>query len=181
MRTLTRAALAACGAAAVSLAFLLPGTIHAEDEAMILRTFIISPGDTELANGIVGAGDIVHDPRAKSGWSVEVTLTNPTDARAPARTTVVVQKSFFNPAGRVSSTPFDVWSAVATADLAPHQTYKRTFAVPAEIGSELDSSNVLAHAKSLAVERARARGEEPPAWADGIEGAARRSFIVVMR
>jgi hypothetical protein len=181
MRPLYRAALAATGTAAVALAFLAPGTIHAEDETEILHTFLSPSYETELPGGVVGNGEVVHDPHAKSGWGIEVTLANPTEARQTARVTVVLQRSFFNPEGRVSSTPYDVWGSGATADLAPHETVKRVLPLPASLGTEIDSSNTLAHAKALAVARAEARGEQPPVWAMGIEGAPRRSYHVVLR
>lgn len=173
------------GAAAVTVAaalpLLAPATIHAEDEATILGSFLHGCEDTPLDDGVVARGEIVHTTRAASGWAVQVTITNPTDSRKNARASVVLQRSFFNPVGRVSSSPADAWAAAVAVELAPHASVTRVFALPAPIGAEMDSSNTLAHAKSLAVERARARGEEPPAWAWGIEGAPRRSFAVALR
>src|SRR5580693_2465420 len=105
-----RVAAAAAVTAVAALAFLLPGTIHAEDEGAILHTFLHGVEETALGDEVVGASEVVRDPNAKSGWGVEVTLANPTDARRTARLSVALQKTFFNPVGRTSTTPLDVWA-----------------------------------------------------------------------
>jgi hypothetical protein len=164
-----------------ALPMLLPGTIHAEDEASILGSFLHGCEETVIDDGVVASGKVVHSNRINGGWGIEVTFTNGSDARHTVRASVVLQKAFFNPAGRVSSTPADAWAVPASVDLAPHASVTRVFALPASIASEMDSSNTLAHAKSLAVERAQARGQEPPSWAWGIEGSPRRHFDVAIR
>jgi hypothetical protein len=175
-RTLRRTLGLAAVTAGASLAFLWPGSIRAESERDIVGTFV-APGDTALGE-VRAHGEVVHDPKAKSGWGVEVTFENPTGATQNVRVVVGLQRWFFNPDSRTSSAPNELWRRGDSVALAPNERITRVFALPLSLAADLDASNVLAHGKARAREAAAARGEPAPSWTGGIEGSPRRNFTV---
>lgn len=166
--------------AAAALALFAPRSLRAEDEQQILGTFLIGSGDTPIEE-LVGRVEIVRDPRARSGWAVELFVANTSDEPQRAQVTVAVQRWISNPMARTSGMPADVFARVVSIELAPYAKTTRTLDLPAAVAAEIDQSNVLAHSRARAVERARERGEEPPAWASGAEASPRRSFVAELR
>jgi hypothetical protein len=179
MSPIARALAVAALTCAAALPLLVPRSLFADDKDA-LATFLL-PGGATAVGEVIGEAEVRRDARAKSGWGVHVAISNPDDTPHTASVAVTVQRSFFNPVGRTSSVLADVWVSVIHVEVPAHATVTKDLTLPASIGAEMDQSAVYALSKQIAVKRAQDRGESPPAWADGIEGAPRRSWSVALR
>src|SRR5262249_55565674 len=123
--------------AALTLTAFWPKQTLADDDADAMEEF--SPDGTKLGHILV-KGEIVRDPKAKTGWVVEVTAENTGNASETARLETDLTRTVANPMARAQPPASTVWKQTESITLAAGEKFTKRYVVPAAYGAQLTAT-----------------------------------------
>jgi hypothetical protein len=115
---------------------------------------------TKLGHILV-KGEIVRDPKSKTGWVVELTAENQGTASETARLETDLTRTVSSPMSRAQPPAVTVWKQTESITLAAGETLKKRYTIPAPFGAQLTAT---ANAEAQ-VNKAIEAGQAPPAIA----------------
>jgi hypothetical protein len=137
MKNVTTVLAIASLTAAATLTAFWPKQTLADDDADALEEW--SPDGTRLGHILV-SGEIVKDPKSKTGWVVEISAENQGTESETARLETDLTRVMANPMARAQPRPTTVWKQVESVTLAAGEKITKRYTVPAAFGAQLTAT-----------------------------------------
>jgi hypothetical protein len=137
MRTCSTVLGAAVLTAGASLAALWPRATLADGDKDPMQEL---EGDGTKLDNVVVTGNVVRDPKAKTGWVVELKAENTGDQAETVALETDLQRSVSNAADRAEPVPTSVWKRTETITLLAGESVSRRYTLPPGLGSQLAAS-----------------------------------------
>jgi hypothetical protein len=157
-RTLTTVLGFATLTAAATLTALWPTATLADDD--LDDEMGIDAEGTKLGHVVV-EGEVVRDPKAKTGWVVVVTAENKGTEEETWKLETDLTRTVSSPMARAMPLPTTVWKQTESITLAAGQKIEKRYVVPAAFGAQLTAT---ANADA-AIQKASEAGKPLPAFA----------------
>lgn len=143
------AALTAIG----TLAVCWPKTTFADGDEDALEE--LAPDGTKLGHMVVG-GQIVRDPKSKTGWVVEITAENEGTEAETAKVETDLTRVVASPMARAQPPATTVWKQVESLSLGAGEKVTKRYAVPAAFGAQLTATANAEERMNKALEAGKA-------------------------
>jgi hypothetical protein len=157
-RTLTTVLGFAALTAAATLTVAWPKATFADDDQE--DDMGLTADGTTLGHVLVN-GEILRDPKAKTGWVVEVTAENKGTETETWKLETDLTRVVSSPMSRAMPTPTTVWKQSESITLAAGEKVVKRYVVPAGFGTQLTAT---ANAEA-AMQKASEAGKPLPAFA----------------
>ena len=144
--------------AAATLTAFWPTQTLADDDEDALDEFA---GDGTKLGNIVVHGEIVRDPKAKTGWVVEITAENTGTESESTTLETDLTRVVSNPMSRAQPLPTTVWKQTESVTLSARERVTKRYVVPAAFGAQLTATA----ATDDRMNKAMQAGKPMPAYA----------------
>ena len=144
--------------AAAALTVFWPKQTLADDDDDALALF--GEEGTKVGN-IRVSGEVVRDPKSKTGWVVEITAENHGTESETASLETDLTRTVSSPMARAQPRPTTVWKQTESVTLAAGEKVTKRYVVPAAFGAQLTASARAAEQMNKALEA----GKPVPAFA----------------
>ena len=122
---------------AATLTVFWPKQTLADDDDDALGLFG-EPG-TKIGN-IRVSGEIIRDPKSKTGWVVEITAENYGGESETSQLETDLTRTIASPMARAQPRPTTVWKQTESVTLAAGEKVTKRYTVPAAFGAQLTAS-----------------------------------------
>lgn len=136
---------------AATLTVFWPKATLADDDDGKADLFL---GGTKV-NHVVVDGDVVKDPKSKTGWVIEVKAENKGTEAETAELEADLTRQISNPMSRAAPMPTAVWKKKETITVAAGETVTKRYEIPAALATQV----AAAKRAEAAREKAEAAGK----------------------
>ncbi len=114
--------------------------------------------DGTKVNHVVVEADLVKDPKAKTGWVIELKAENKGTADETAELEADLTRQVSNPMSRAAPMPTAVWKRKETITVAAGQTVTKRYDVPSGFAGQVQAAKNA----EAALQKAYEQGKNPP-------------------